>query len=247
MLFVMITILRGMKQPGESGDELQPTVEPVPTPAPPAPTVPHATMEDEAFKQELITHIDSMYRLGLSLTRNARDAEDLAQEALARALDRKHQFRAGTNMRAWLLAIVRNTFINRYRRQRKQPNRIDFDEVEPFLTDPSEWKDEARRISVRDLENLDKLAEQLDEEIKRALDELSDEFRETFLLAVVEELSYKDIAEILAVPVGTVMSRLFRARKQMQAKLENYALETGWRLETETPTDSRCTPVESTE
>ena len=184
---------------------------------------------EEAFRSELLEHLDSMFRLGLSLCKNPRDAEDLTQEATLKALHHWQQYRPGTNMRAWLLAIVRNAFINRYRRQRNRPGNVEFDEVEPFLADSTSGTDqELRHLSVRNLEQLQRMGEQLDGPVKRALEELSDDFRETFLLAVVEELSYKDIAEILGVPVGTVMSRLFRARKQMQSKLADYAAQAGW-------------------
>ena len=185
------------------------------------------SMDEEAFKDELTEHLDSMYRLALSLSKNPRDAEDLTQEATLKALNHWRQYKPGTNMRAWLLAIVRNAFINRYRRQRNRPGSVEFDDVEPFLSDTTN-NGEGRHLSVRNIDQLSRLGELLDDEVKKALDELSDDFRETFLLAVVEELSYKDIAQILGVPVGTVMSRLFRARKQMQAKLSGYAHEAGW-------------------
>ncbi|MGE0434761.1 MAG: sigma-70 family RNA polymerase sigma factor [Planctomycetota bacterium] len=197
------------------------------------PPADHESMPEEAFREELVTHIDSMFRLGLTLTRNPRDAEDLAQEALTRALAKYKQFRPDTNMRAWLLAIVRNAFINRYRRERKAPSTVDFDGVEAFVADPTPDND-AHGLSVRQVQDLARIEEQLDGELRKALYELSDEFRETFLLAVVEELSYKDIAAILDVPVGTVMSRLFRARRQMASRLQNYGKRSGWLDENET-------------
>ena len=191
---------------------------------------PRRSMDEGDFQAELITHIDSMYRLGLTLTRNPRDAEDLVQEALTRALSNYTQFRPDTNMRAWLLAIVRNAFINRYRRERKAPSTVDFDGVEAFVADPSPII-EGQNLSVRDVRDLSRIEEQLDDELRRALYELSDEFRETFLLAVVEELSYKDIAAILDVPIGTVMSRLFRARRQMATRLQSFGRKSGWLTE----------------
>ncbi len=197
--------------------------------------VPFEEMPEDEFRTELIEHIDSMYRLGLTLTRSSRDAEDLAQEALMRALAKFRQFRANTNMRAWLLAIVRNAFINRYRRQRKAPGSVDFDGVASFIAD-KRVHDDGQGLSVRNIGELARIEEQLDGELKRALDELSEGFRETFLLAVVEELSYKDIAVILDVPVGTVMSRLFRARRQMASRLSSHALASGWLRED--PADS---------
>jgi len=201
------------------------------------------TLREGEFKEELISHLDSMYRLAFSLAKNARDAEDLSQEATLKALKHWKQFKPGTNMRAWLLAIVRNGFINRYRRQRSRPTNVEFDDVEPFLSTTQPRTEDQQYPKVRNDEHIAKLTEQVDEEVKRALNELSPDFRETFLLAVVEDLTYKEIAAILDVPGGTVMSRLFRARKQMAQKLEYYSRDKGWVFQ-DNPSKSRDEDLE---
>lgn len=175
---------------------------------------------------ELIDHMDALFRMGYSLTRNAKDAEDLVQETYLRAVAKHDKFRIGTNLKAWLLTILKNAYINRYRREKKRPGQVDLAEVVPFI--PGKDDSFQPEFSLQDDLDADRLGEELDESVKQALEELSPEFREIILLNVVEELSYKEIATLLSVPIGTVMSRLFRARKQMQSKLREYAEASGW-------------------
>ncbi len=180
------------------------------------------------FREELLRYLDVMYHFAFSLTHKQNDAEDLVQEALVKALKNYRQFEQGTNLRAWLLTIIRNSYINQYRKQQRGPTEVDFSEVEPLVSnDEAVGQVESDELSLDDLKQLETFEDQLEDRVKKALDELPDEFRQIFLLAVIKNLSYKEISELLNIPVGTVMSRLFRARKQMYKKLKNYAKELG--------------------
>jgi RNA polymerase sigma-70 factor (ECF subfamily) len=179
--------------------------------------------ERQLFETEARPHFDALYSMALRLTRSSVDAEDLAQDTLVRAYRFYHRFEAGTNFKAWLLRIQMNTFVNRYRRATRERKVFDGPMAVPVgegvmsrasmrgLTDPV--GDAQRRLIAR--------------EINRAFEELSDEARGVVLLADVEELSYKEIAEVLGCPIGTVMSRLHRARKQLQGSLQKHAVELG--------------------
>ncbi len=179
-------------------------------------------LRDE-FAKEALVHLDSLYGAAMRLTRSESDAEDLVQDAFLKAYRFYDRFEPGTNLRAWLLRVLTNTFINKYRRNTRERRVLDGDEAEPVgdgvmsraamraLTDPV--GDAMRPIVVKEIQN--------------ALDELSDEHRLMIVLADVEELSYKEIADIVGCPIGTVMSRLHRARKQMQHKLIDTALHMG--------------------
>jgi RNA polymerase sigma-70 factor (ECF subfamily) len=179
-------------------------------------------MRDE-FAKEALEHLDSLYGAALRLTRSESDAEDLVQDAFLKAYRFYDRFEPGTNLRAWLLRVLTNTFINKYRRNTRERRVLEGDEAEPVgdgvmsraamraLTDPI--GESMRPILAR--------------EIQTALDELSDEHRLMIVLADVEELSYKEIADIVGCPIGTVMSRLHRARKQMQHKLIDTAVNMG--------------------
>lgn len=175
------------------------------------------------FEREALPHLDRMYGAALRLTRSESDAEDLVQDALLKAYRFYDRFEAGTNLKAWLLKILTNTFINRYRRTVRERKVFDGVVAKPVgegvmsraamrgLTNPIE--DAQRRILAR--------------EIQSAIDELPEDYRLMILLADVEELSYKEIAEALGCPIGTVMSRLHRARKTLQKKLISQAVQMG--------------------
>ncbi len=162
-----------------------------------------------------------LYTAALRMTRNAADAEDLVQETFLKAYRAYHTFEAGTNLKAWLYRILTNTYINRYRRAQRRPTETDLGEVEDlylYKRIGSESTAEASR-SVEDLV-LDGLVEA---DIKRAVEDLPENFRMPVLLADLEGFSYKEIAEILEIPIGTVMSRLHRGRKALQRALWQYA------------------------
>ena len=180
----------------------------------------------EQFREELLKQIDIMYHFAFSLTHNQFNAEDLVQEALLKALKNYKQFSKGTNLKAWLFTIIRNSYINWYRKQQRGPTQVDFNEVAPLVPANEDFSVHYN-LTLESFKKIDLLEDNLEEKVKNALDELPEQFKQILLLAIIENLSYKEIAEILDIPVGTVMSRLFRARKQMYQKLKNYADELG--------------------
>lgn len=172
-----------------------------------------------AFEREALVHLDALYRVALRLTGNAADADDLVQDTMLKAYRAWDQFEPGTNARGWLLTILRNAFINEYRRKRRQPEAVDVDAVEPFAVFPDIQEEDPQGAFF------DRI---VDDEVLRAIDQLPEAFRETLVLSDVEGLSYQEIARVLEVPVGTVKSRLFRARQMLQAKLYQYAVSMGY-------------------
>lgn len=175
--------------------------------------------ERRRFEAEALPHLDALYRYASHLSGDATLAEDLTQETLWKAYRAWHQFRPGSNVRAWLLTILRNTFINQYRRRQHQGETVDIAEIEPYAVfrEVQDVDPEARFF-----DNL------VDHEVTQAIDALPPEFREVLLLSDAEDLSYAEIGEILGVPVGTVKSRLFRARRALQERLYRYAADAGY-------------------
>lgn len=177
------------------------------------------------FEALAFEHMDAIYRAAWHMTRNRFDAEDLMQEVYLRAFRFFDYFQAGTNFKAWLFTILRNTFINHYRQHKTQPAMLAFDKVACMLSDTDErmpmplYTDRYDEINYRDM---------FTDQIYAALDRLSDEFRTVVLLADIEEFQYHEIAEIMNCPVGTVMSRLSRARRQLQRYLKDYAHREGY-------------------
>jgi len=159
-----------------------------------------------SFGAELEVHIASLRRYARALLRNRADAEDLVQEALARAIARADTFQTGTNMRAWLFTILHNVHVNQVRSRASRPDEVTVESVESRLTTPARQEE---RVEVR--------------EMMRALDELPDEQRQVLLLVALEGLKYEEVAEMIGVPIGTVMSRLSRGREAVRAKLANGA------------------------
>jgi len=181
-------------------------------------------MADQAtFAEQAVPFMDSIYAAALRLTRNPSDAEDLVQETYLKAFRGFGGFEQGTNLRAWLYRILTNTFINTYRSKKRRPDETEFDEVEDLYLYRRLGGLEAATVgrSAED-ELLDWFSEA---EVKDALEALPEQFRMAVLLADVEGFSYKEIAEILDVPIGTVMSRLHRGRKAMQRELYEFAKE----------------------
>jgi RNA polymerase sigma-70 factor (ECF subfamily) len=191
-----------------------PTPTPTPTPAAGADAEKRAS-----FEREALVHLDSLYRVALRLTGNAAEADDLVQETMLKAYRAWHQFAQGTNAKGWLLTILRHAFINEYRRRTRHPETVDLDSIEPF-TVFQEIQDEDPQGTF-----FDRI---VDDEVLRAIDALPEQFRETVVLSDVEGMSYEEIARVLEVPVGTVKSRLFRARHLLQAKLYDYAVGMGY-------------------
>src|SRR5262245_16969933 len=176
------------------------------------------------FEDEALPHLDALYGVALRLTRNPRDAEDLVQDTVLRAYRYWHRFERGTNCKAWLFKILTNTFINRYHRTKRDRDHLASVRDEEAATQDilSHEVTEASRDPEGAL-----ASRLLSDDVIRALEALPTEFRLAVLLCDVEEFSYKEIAEIMECPVGTVMSRLFRGRRLLQRSLHDYAVEQG--------------------
>jgi RNA polymerase sigma-70 factor (ECF subfamily) len=166
---------------------------------------------------EALTHLDALYRTALRMSRNPEDAEDLVQETYLRALRALDQFQEGTNLRAWLFKILTNAFINQYRRRSRAPRSESIDDVEDFYL-YQHLIDNGLQSSSPDPE-IEVLERLVDEDIVKALEDLPEQFRQVVLLADVEGFSYREIAEILDIKIGTVMSRLHRGRRRLQKAL----------------------------
>jgi RNA polymerase sigma-70 factor (ECF subfamily) len=179
--------------------------------------------ERKLFEEEARPHLDTLYSTALRLTRSQVDAEDLVQDTLVRAYRFFDRFEAGTNFKAWLLRIQMNTFVNRYRRSTRERQVFDG----PMATPVGEGV--MSRATMRGLTDPVGSAQRklIAKEINEAFETLSEEARAMVLLADVEELSYKEIAEVMGCPIGTVMSRLHRARKQLQVELQQHAIQLG--------------------
>jgi len=179
--------------------------------------------ERRLFEVEARPYLDTLYSTALRLTRSPVDAEDLVQDTLVRAYRFYDRFEAGTNFKAWLLRIQMNTFVNRYRRATRERQVFEG----PMATPVGEGV--MSRATMRGLTDPvgDAQRQLIAREINRAFEQLSEDARAMVLLADVEELSYKEIAEVMGCPIGTVMSRLHRARKQLQVSLQQHATELG--------------------
>ena len=183
-------------------------------------------MADQAmFAEQAMEHMPSLYTAALRMTRNPADAEDLVQETYLKAYRAFNSFQAGTNLKAWLYRILTNTFINSYRSKKRRPEQTDIDDVEDLYL--------YRRLGGLEAAAAGRSAEEevlegiTDDEVKRAIESLPEQFRMAVLLADVEGFSYKEIAEILDIPIGTVMSRLHRGRRALQKALYEFGMERG--------------------
>jgi RNA polymerase sigma-70 factor (ECF subfamily) len=183
-------------------------------------------MADTAtFTEQAAPYVDALYAAAMRMTRNPADAEDLVQETMVRAFRGFGSFQEGTNLRAWLYRILTNTFINSYRARQRRPEQTELDDVEDLYL--------YRRIGGLEAATMGRSAEDelmdlfTEGAVKDAIDDLPEQFRLAVLLADVEGFSYKEIAEILDVPIGTVMSRLHRGRKALQRSLHHFAVERG--------------------
>lgn len=183
-------------------------------------------MADQAdFERDALQYNRQLYSAAMRMTRNPADAEDLVQETYLKAYRAYHTFTEGTNLKAWLYRILTNTYINKYRKDSRRPNEVDLGTIEDlylYRRIGSEESAEASRTTEERV--LDGLVES---DIKSAVEELPENFRMPVLLADLEGFSYKEIAEILDIPIGTVMSRLHRGRKAMQKRLWEFAKERG--------------------
>ena len=183
-------------------------------------------MADQAnFERDAMQFTRQLYSAAMRMTRNPADAEDLVQETYLKAYRAYHTFTEGTNLKAWLYRILTNTYINKYRKESRRPSEVDLGTIEDLYLYRRIGSEESAEVS-RTTEDrvLDGLVES---DIKQAVEELPENFRVPVLLADLEGFSYKEIAEILEIPIGTVMSRLHRGRKAMQKRLWEFAKERG--------------------
>jgi RNA polymerase sigma-70 factor, ECF subfamily len=177
------------------------------------------TEAGQSFDEEALPHLDALYRVALRLTADPSQAEDLVQDTMLKAYRSWRQYRPGTNAKGWLLTILRNTFINDYRRRKHEPIAMDLDAAEPHALYRSMQESDPEGTFFSQI---------VDDKVIEAIDALPPDFREVLALSDIEGMSYGEIAETLKIPVGTVKSRLFRARRQLQAGLYNHAVEMGY-------------------
>ncbi|MFA7691878.1 MAG: sigma-70 family RNA polymerase sigma factor [Candidatus Hydrogenedentales bacterium] len=181
------------------------------------------TKRSKEFEASILEHINLLYAVALRLTRNPTDAEDLTQNAVVKALRFHDKFKEGTYIKAWLLTILRNTFINEYRRRSRHPIEVELSGLEAapetiIGSDGSPMNNQRRRADLLEL---------VDDPVRKAIEELPYDFREAVIMADLEDMSYKEIADKMQCPLGTVMSRLFRGRKLLRDALGDYARSQG--------------------
>ena len=178
--------------------------------------------KQDIFNGEFMPHIRSMYNFGFRLTLDRDDAKDLVQDTYLKAYRFIESFQKGTNAKAWLFRILKNSFINDYRKKRKEPSKVDYQEVEAYYN-----SDEVDRQITPDL-RVESLKDMIGDEISNALNSLDVDFRTVIILSDLEEFKYEEMAKILDIPIGTVRSRLHRARNLLKEKLSEYAKSMGY-------------------
>ncbi len=177
-------------------------------------------------RRSLLVHLDALYRSALYLVKNDTNADDLVQEVYFKAFKFVKDGQEIGNERAWLFRILMNTFINQYRKEKREPSLVDFDSIESFH---ESIEQEVLMSPITD--NEADFNQLLDDDVKKALEELPDDFRMVILLSTVEGFSYKEISEMIGFPIGTVMSRIYRGRKMLKEKLTSYAKKHGYERE----------------
>ncbi len=178
--------------------------------------------KQQDFNEEIIPHLDVLYNFALRLTTDPNDAEDLVQDTIVKAYRFFSSYEKGTNAKAWLFRILKNSFINNYRKTSKRPQQVDYDEVESYYENIR-----AERTETSDLERL-MFRELMDDDISSALSQLPEDFRTVVLLCDVEGYTYEEIANMLDVPIGTIRSRLHRGRNLLKTELLEYAKKRGY-------------------
>jgi len=174
------------------------------------------------FQEEMIPHLDAIYNFALRLTTDPNDAEDLVQDTIVKAFRFFSSYEKGTNAKAWLFRILKNSYINNYRKKSKQPHQVDYDEVSQYYESIRSEQSE-----TTDLEDL-MYREMLDDDVTRALTQLPEDFRTVVMLCDMEGFTYEEIANMLDVPIGTIRSRLHRGRNLLRVQLLEYAEKKGY-------------------
>jgi len=177
----------------------------------------------EIFENEFLPHVEALKTFAYYLTYNDNDANDLVQETYMKAFRFAEKFDRGTNAKAWLFRILKNAYINDYRKKSKQPDRVDFEDVINYHK--SDEVSDNKYLNLKE-ESIDDM---MGDEITKAINSLPSEFRTVILLADIEDFSYKEISKIIDVPIGTVRSRLFRARNTLKELLKKYAFSLGYK------------------
>jgi len=206
--------------------------EPLPTP-PGVEQIATREAATEDFEAGVLAQLDSLYRTALRLTHNQQEAEDLVQETMLKAFRFANTYQRGTNLRAWLFRILNTSAINRYRKQATHPVTTPLPEGEEFYLYNRIRDINGQELSTGAEEEV--LSQYLDEDVYRALNDLPINFRMPIILADIEGLSYKEIAQALNIPIGTVMSRISRARRHLQRSLWDYARNRGYVLDEHAP------------
>lgn len=178
--------------------------------------------KQRAFEGEALVHADLLYNFALRMTGNPADADDLVQETYLKAYRFWDKYEQGTNIRAWLFRILKNSYINRYRKESKEPDTVDYDEIKNFYTSIRDESTDPNDLQESVFGNL------LDDDVSTAVAQLPEDFRTVVILCDIEGLTYEEIAQFVDCPLGTVRSRLHRGRKLLQAKLYRYAKERGY-------------------
>jgi RNA polymerase sigma factor (sigma-70 family) len=179
--------------------------------------------KQKMFEEEFMPHINSMYNFAYRLTFDEDDAKDLVQDTYLKAFRFITSFQAGTNAKAWLFRILKNSFINDFRKKSKQPSKVDYQEVENFYN--SDDVDEAITTDLR----VETVQDMIGDEVAIALNALDVDFRTVIILCDLEGFTYEEMAKILDIPIGTVRSRLHRARNLLKEKLKSYAKTMGYK------------------
>jgi len=182
------------------------------------------TAKQHEFEVEALPHADLLYNYALRMTNNAADADDLVQETFLKAFRFWDKYEKGTNIRAWLFRILKNSYINRYRRESKEPDTVDYEEVQNFYNTIRDERSESSDLQESAFGQL------LDDDIATAIAKLPEDFRTVVILCDIEGLTYEEIAEFLAVPLGTVRSRLHRGRSLLREELFVYAKDRRYTL-----------------
>ena len=174
------------------------------------------------FEKEAVPHMDALYNFALRMTGDADDADDLVQETFLKAFRFFDKFEKGTNCKAWLFRILKNSYINDYRKVAKEPNKVDYDDIQNFYENIKSDEINSSHYEMDAFNNL------LDDEISGAITSLPEDFRTVIILSDIEGFTYEEIADFVDIPVGTVRSRLHRARKMLYAQLYDYANNRGY-------------------